>query len=66
MQILLCVLFFFFNFKIFYWHKNENVVNKLAPNISFKCILQYWGRKNYPSLLFFPLLPTFLGVGGAR
>ena len=49
--------------EIFYWRKNENVVNWhqiLHLNAHYSI-----GVKNYPSLLFFPLLPTFLGVGGA-
>lgn len=51
------------NFKNFYWHKNENV-NKLAPNIPLKWIYSVTKKLFYPSLLFLPLLPTFLGVGG--
>lgn len=39
-----------FKKKIFYWHKNENVVYKLAPNNSLKCMLQYWGQNTILSL----------------
>lgn len=51
--------------KIFYWHKNENVVNKLAPNIPLKCIHSI-RVKNYfiPLCCFSPFCPLSWVLGG--